>query len=113
MAINRSITLGWQGVEHEITLTLLDINTLEKNGEVFELAVAATEHKPRYALTSIVISNIFDIGGADVSADDIYDCLVSSPESKAEIDNMVALIFGAIWPTEKKSDTKLSKTPKS
>lgn len=106
MAINRSITLGWQGVEHEIVLTLGDINKLEKNGEIFELAVAATERKPRYALTSIVISNIFEIGGVDVSADDIYECLTESPEAKAEIDNMTALIFAAIWPPEKKSATK-------
>ena len=113
MAINRSKTLGWKGVEHEITLTLGDINKLEKNGEVFELAVAATERKPRYALTAMVLSNIFEVGGVDVSADDIFECLTSSPETKAEIDNMISLIFGAIWPTEKKSDTKLNEKLKS
>ena len=113
MAINRSITLGWQGVEHEIMLTLGDINKLEKNGEIFELAVAATERKPRFALTAIVISNIFEIGGVEVSADDIYETLVSSPEAKLEIDNMTALIFAAIWPPEKKSDSASSKKPKA
>ena len=113
MAINRSITLGWEGVEHEIMLTLGDINKLEKNGEIFELAVAATERKPRYALTATVISAIFKVGNVDVSADDIYETLVSSPEAKANIDNMTALIFAAIWPPEKKSDTKLSEKPES
>jgi hypothetical protein len=106
MAINRTITLGWNGEEYEITLTLKDINELEKAGEIYELAVSVAQNQPRIALAATVLSNVFKVGGADVSAEDIYECLAGSVESRAELTKMISLVFSAIWPAEKKSVMK-------
>lgn len=113
MAINRSIKLAWNGESVNVSLTMSDINELEKSGELFELAQAIGTGQPRTALTAIVLSKVFSIGGMEVPEEDIFNELTKSPEDKEKILIIVSEIVNAVWGHQKKSSTTSKKPRKA
>lgn len=107
MSIRKTLTLGWNGEEYSVCLTMRDIDKLERNGDIYELAASKMTGKPRVALTSIVLSQVFELAGGKVSEDEIFNELSSSKDAKKAVDEMINSIFDAIFVPEKKNEEPL------
>ena len=113
MSINKTIKLGWDGVEYSLKITMAVIDKIDDDVNLVKLVAEYEKGDARISKIARLLATLLNEAGATVTVEQVFHALFGSGEiDRNQIKLMMTGIFSAIFPQPKKKSTTRSRAIK-
>ena len=98
-AIGKTVTLGWQGKEYEVQVTMRLINRIEEDVNLLKLALRLGAGDVPTSQVATVFGHLLSAGGAKVTPDDVWQAMFS--DEATDIITAATLALQCVFPEVK------------
>jgi len=111
MAVNKTLTMSWKGVEYHVLVTMRLIDQIEEDINLVKMMARAAKDDIRYSHASHLVSMLLQSAGCPTSQEEVWEGL-SDGEGRMDVvtvANLLWEIFAIVFPEPKKKDESVKK----
>lgn len=98
-AIGKTVTLGWQGKEYEVQVTMRLINRIEEDVNLLKLAMALSRGDVPTSHVATVFSHLLTAAGAEATPDDVWSAMFG--DEATDVITAATLALECVFPDVK------------